>query len=112
MAAAILSVGLTAILTATSRCLAVISRSREYQEAQWALNRGIAENPFFLAEDIREQEVDAEEYDGYVFSRQVEDDEDEDGLFLVRSRVTWVRREREFVEEVVQYVYQVLEDVE
>ena len=106
LASVILGTGLTALLTAASRCLVVMRRSQEYQQAQWAMTRGELEFPIIYAEDIMDQGVSGEDYDGYTFSREVEDDEDEDGLYLVRSRVTWESAGREKVEEVAEYVYQ------
>ena len=111
LATLILSVGLSMMLTASARCLTVMRRSREYQRAQWALNRGMLEHPILFAEKIEEQDVDGEDYDGYVFSREIEDDEDEDGLFVVRTWVTWPSGGREMKEEVVEVVYQKPEGV-
>lgn len=106
LASVILGTGLAALLTATSRCLIVMRRSQEYQQAQWALTQGELEFPILYAEDIMDQDVSGEDYDGYTFSREIEDDEDEDGLYLVRSKVTWESAGREKIEEVVEYVYQ------
>lgn len=106
LASVIMGMSLTAMLTATSRCLVVMRRSQEYQQAQWALTQGELQFPILYAEDIMEQDVSGEDYDDYTFSREIEDDEDEDGLYLVRSKVTWQSAGREKFEEVVEYVYQ------
>ena len=111
LATLILGVALSMMLTASARCLTVMRRSREYQRAQWALNRGMLDHPILFTEKIEEQDVDGEDYDGYVFSRKVEDDEDEDGLYVVRSRVTWPSGGRELTEEIVEVVYQKPEGV-
>ena len=105
LAVAILGVGMAALLTGASRCVAVMKLSREYQEAQWVLELALLEHPIVEQDPIDEQEVDREDYDKYTFSREVEDDEDEDGLFVVRSRVRWPAGQGERTEEVVQYVF-------
>jgi prepilin-type N-terminal cleavage/methylation domain-containing protein len=111
LATLILSVALSMILTGSSRCLTVMRRSGEYQRAQWALNRGMLEHPILFTEKIEEQDVEGEDYEGYVFSRKIEDDEDEDGLYVVRTRVTWPSGGREMNEEIVEEVYQKPEGV-
>lgn len=106
LAALILGVGLTVVLTGASRCLAVMKQAREFQRAQWALDLGALEHPILFVEDIKEAGVDGEEYDGVTFSREVEEDDDEDGLYVVRSRASWGEEGKGAVEEVVEYVYQ------
>lgn len=106
LASAILAASLTALLTAASRCLQVMRRSREYQEAQWVRGMGELEYPLLFVEDIAEQSVSGVDYGRYTFSREVEDDEDEDGLYVVRTRVDWGQGPSKRYEEVYQYVYQ------
>lgn len=109
LAVAILSVGLSALLVAASRCIAVIRSARQYQEAQWVMGLGDLEHPIEITEeteDVMDFEVSDVEYtDGFVYSREIEDDEDEDGLYVVRTRVTWAGRARDLKEEVVGYIY-------
>jgi len=108
IATAILAAGLTVLLTGASRCLAVMKRSKQYQKAQWTLNLGELENPLILTNDVENMEVSAVDYPGgYTYSRTVDekDPEDKDGLYVVRSRVTWSSRSRESSEEIVRYVY-------
>ncbi|MCE9615331.1 MAG: prepilin-type N-terminal cleavage/methylation domain-containing protein [Lentisphaerae bacterium] len=108
IAAAILGVGLTALLTAASRCLAVMRAAQQYQDAQWALNLGELEHPVLPTQDYKDWEVSAEAYDhGMTYSREVEepDEERKDGLYLLRSRVTWSSKNRRGYEEVVRYVF-------
>lgn len=105
LAVAILSVGFTMLLTAAGRCLAVMKAAHTYQKAQWVLGLGQAEHPILDVEKIEDLEVDAEEYEGgFIFSRTVGEDEDEDGLYVLRTRVTWRAREQDYIEEVVRYV--------
>ena len=108
IATAILAAGLTILLTGVSRCLAVMKRSKQYQTAQWTLNLGELENPLAVTNDVEEMKVSAVDYpNGYTYSRDADekDPEDKDGLYVVRSKVTWSSRSRESSEEVVRYVY-------
>jgi len=107
LAAAILGVGLGMLLTGASRCLAALKQARKYQEAQWTLNRGLLDYPLMPTDDVEDWRVSGETYEnGLTFSRDVEEEpiEEEDGLFVVRSRVVWWEKGREGREEIVQYV--------
>ncbi|MDA0578273.1 MAG: prepilin-type N-terminal cleavage/methylation domain-containing protein [Verrucomicrobia bacterium] len=108
MAAAILGVGLTALLTAASRCLAVMRTAKQYQSAQWALNLGEIENPVLPSKEPEDWEVSATSYDGgMTYTREVEeeDEEQKDGLFILTSTVTWDRQGHHGSESVVRYVF-------
>lgn len=107
MAVVLLSVGLTAMLVAASRCLQVIRVAKAYQDAQWVLNLGELEHPILPTEDYEDWEVAETAYgDGYTYSRTVEEPEAyEDGLFILRSRASWSARDRNSYEEVVRLVF-------
>lgn len=105
LAVIILGVGFTVLLTGVSRCLAVVKIARNYQEAQWVLDLATLEYPMIAGVEPEDLEVDTVAYpDGYTFERVVEEDEDEDGLYVVRSRVTWTDRGRHGTEEAVRYI--------
>ena len=111
LAVAILSVGLVVLLTGASRCLAVIKISKNYQTAQWTMNMGDIDHPLVFTNDVKSLEVAPKEYDnGFTFERVVEDDEDEDGLYVVRTRVSWSDRGRHPYEETVRYLWEPPED--
>jgi prepilin-type N-terminal cleavage/methylation domain-containing protein len=108
VATLLLAVGMTSMLVAASRCLQVMKRASLYQETQWTLNRGELDFPMLPTEEVEDWDVSGETYEnGLMFSRTVEpsSEEEEDGLFVVTSRVTWSTRGRELYEEVVRYVY-------
>jgi prepilin-type N-terminal cleavage/methylation domain-containing protein len=107
LAAVILGVGLAVLMTAASRCLLVMKAARNYQEAQWVLGLGEADHPMAETNDLEDLNVAPTDYpNGCAFSREVEkDDEDEDGLHVVRTRVTWTQRGHEMKEEIVSYVF-------
>ena len=105
LAAFILGVGLMVLVTASSRCIAVLRRASLFQAARWALDRGEADNPLVRTNDVMTLAVKAESVaEGLTYSREIEEDENEDGLYVVRARVTWSRDGREFNEEVVRYM--------
>jgi len=110
LAIALLGAGLTALLVASSRCVLALKVARNHQTAHWTLSMGELEYPLVTSNEVEELEVSATTYDnGYTFERSVEeaDEEDEeDGLYIIRTRITWAERGGESFEEVVQYVYQ------
>lgn len=112
LATAILSVGLAMLLTAASRCLAVIRAAKTYQTARWTLSLGELEHPYNPSptNKVEDFEVDAYEPEpgnGFQFSRTVDDEaaEDTDGLRVIHTKVKWESRGHEAFEETVRYVY-------
>lgn len=107
LAALIMSIGLSGILLAASRCLAGMKKSQHYQTAQFVLQYGEATHPITETNAVESIAVASEStpVEGFTFSRDIEDDEDEDGLHVVRSRATWSSSGQESFEEVVRYVY-------
>lgn len=110
LAAAILSIGMTVLLVSASRCIAVMKVSKQYQTAQWVMGLGEVEYPLMTEtiDDIEDLAVrpDSSLLDGYTFSRTVEDNyDDEDGLFIIKSRVSWSEHGKESYHEVVQYIW-------
>ena len=107
LAIAIMSISAFALLAATSQCLAVASKARSYHIAVSVMDQGLLENPLIKTNEVDELGVD--EYqpleNGFVFSRVVEELEDEEDLFVLRTRVTWSRRGKQSFEEVATYLY-------
>jgi prepilin-type N-terminal cleavage/methylation domain-containing protein len=121
LAIAILGAGMAALLTAASRCLAVMKQARNYQTAQWVLGLGEAAYPPVATNDVEDLVVagDSSLVQGFTFSREIEQDEEhamgqdaqadsKEGLYFVRTRVAWAARGRNAQqEEVVSYVLQI-----
>jgi prepilin-type N-terminal cleavage/methylation domain-containing protein len=108
LAVAILGAGLTVLLTGAARCLVVMRNAKQYQRAQWAMKMGELEHPLIVSNDLEDLEVTGETYDhDFTFTREVDEEEesDDDGLFVVRTRVTWSDKGSEMKDEVVQYIY-------
>jgi prepilin-type N-terminal cleavage/methylation domain-containing protein len=113
LASAILSICLSGMLVCLTRCMRIMRASKKYHEAVKVLGMGDVKYPLRLDKDLEEMEVfeDSAILDGYTYSRVLEPppfgDEEED-IHLIRTRVSWMSRERESFHEVVQYIY--LED--
>jgi len=106
LAVAILGAGFAVLLTGASRCLAVVRRAHVYQEVQWTLSAGEADHPMFETNAIEDLVVAPYRYDnGLTYSREVGEDLDEDGLYVVTARIAWNARGRELSEDVVSLVY-------
>ncbi len=114
IAAGILGVSLAVLLTAASRCLLVLSMATHYQEAQLVRSQVEVEYPLIVTNELEDIEVPLMTLDnGMTFERVVEeDDEDEDNLYVVTTRIGWTARGAERFDEVVQYVYHEDEDDE
>lgn len=116
LAVSILGFGLTVMLTAISRCLAVFKLAKDYHIAQGVRSEGELENPLVLVKQDPDAEPDdfevsPERYrEEYTFSRTTEDPfddgENEDGrLVIVKTLVEWGGGGRNNSEEVAQYIY-------
>ena len=113
LAVAILGLGIVMMLTAISRCLRVLQVSTGYHDALWALSAGEAEFPMIVTDhdddtEPEDLEVSAEDFDGFVYERTIEDpyESEEDSevrLLVVKTRVAWAGRENEKFEEVTRY---------
>lgn len=106
LALAILSTGIFVLIETTARCLAVIQTSRHYQEARAVLDRGELDYPLHVTNSLHDNIVPPVDYPGgYRFSRDLDPVEGEEGLFIVKTRVTWSESGRASFEEVVSYLY-------
>ena len=113
LAVALLSLGLVIMLTAISRCLAVLKASTSYHRAMWALSAGEAENPIVLTEkkdfDPEDFEVSPVDIGGVTFERTVEDpdadaDDSDVRLLVAKMRLTRSAYGKQKTEEVPRYI--------
>ena len=105
LAVIILSVGLTVMLTAASRCLAIMRSAKNYQTAQWTLNKGDLDYPIVTTNDVKSLVVSPVEYPGgFSFSREIDDDDDKDHLYVMHTKVSWSDHSHQMSEEVIRYV--------
>lgn len=109
MALIIAVVGISALLGAMMRCLAVVSTARDQEMARSLLRRVEIEFPIdgkTIAETSDSGNFD--DVPGYSWSRNIlmVDEEERPGLFLVTTRVEWSRRSRMAGVEVTTYRYE------
>ena len=108
IALVILTVGVSSMMLAMSRCLSVVRTARNREVARGLLRRVDIENPIDR-ETIEETDEsgDFDDLEGYVWLRNIlmVDEEERPGLFLVTTRVQWAERGRDAFEEITTYKY-------
>ncbi|MEA2069134.1 MAG: prepilin-type N-terminal cleavage/methylation domain-containing protein [Verrucomicrobiota bacterium] len=108
IALVILSVGVSSMMVAMSRCLSVVRTARNREVARGLIQRVDIENPI---ESVDMEELsesgDFEDVEGYVWFREIlmVDEEERPGLFLVTTRIQWSERGRDALEEITTYKY-------
>ncbi|MEI8138762.1 MAG: prepilin-type N-terminal cleavage/methylation domain-containing protein [bacterium] len=114
MALAILAISAGVLMTATSRCLAVVSTAKNYYEARRILEIGELDYPLLVVQKKNEKELKALnlnvgpiEYPplNFTYQRTSERDAEKEDLVVVKSRVTWSAKGRQAFEEVTSYLY-------
>ena len=127
IATMILSLGLMTLMVSLGNCAAMMTLSKEYQDAQYVFSLGELEYPIVESADVeKELPVDPvngaelseaadrktmEMLEAYTFERTVDEKELEtnqvdDNLYVVRTRVSWGPGADQ-CEELVRYVRQV-----
>jgi len=92
MATVILGTVLIGMMQALSNCLAALALSRRIEALQSVLGLGEIAHPLVIEKDpVRELEVspDSSLRDGFTFSRECIDDESENNLYTVTTRVIY-----------------------
>ena len=105
MALAILSIGVFILVETTAKCLSVVRLSRNYQTVRAILDRGESEHPLRGTNSLEQNTVNPVEYDGFTFSRELQQIDGEKKLFLVTTRVAWSEKGQDAFEEMVGYLY-------
>jgi len=108
IALVILSVGVSSLMIAMSRCLSVVRTARNREVARSLILRVDVENPIETV-DMAElsDSGDFDDVEGYEWFRDIMevDAEEKPGLFLVSTRVRWSERGRDAFEEITVYKY-------
>jgi len=108
IAMVILSVGVSSMMLAMSRCLAVVRTARNRDVARSLLWLMDVEHPIDKQsiEELSES-GDFEDTEGYTWQREVimVDEEYRPGLYLVTTKIEWSRRGKSAFEELVEYKY-------
>jgi prepilin-type N-terminal cleavage/methylation domain-containing protein len=109
LALVIIGMGVAFLSTATSRCLALVTQSKIYHQARYALEMASLKYPIVEidGELVNKEVSDTEILPGFLFTRTAEAPEDyEDaGLFILRNRVTWESTSSNNFEETFRYFY-------
>lgn len=108
IALVILSIGVSALMMAMSRCLAVVRTARNHEVARGLFQRVDIENPIKTVEmDALSETGTFKKPDGYTWFREIEivDEEERPGLFLITTRIQWSERGRNTFEEIMTYKY-------
>lgn len=108
LATAILGIGLTTLVAATSRCLAVARKAKQYEMARRLIGQVDLEIPpnFEELEEGEESGQFERPYEAYTWEREIVEFEDEElEMFAVRTAVFWNDRGTEAKEEVMTYIY-------
>ena len=90
LAVFILGVCLLGIMQGITACVGVFDASTFVKQASNVLARGDAEHPLVIKNNPEEDLAvapDGSLLDGWTYERECLEDEDEDGLYLVRTRV-------------------------
>jgi len=114
IATMILAFGLMTLMVSLGNCAAMMTLSKQFQDAQYVFSLGELKYPIVESSDVEEElpvDPDTDLVEGYVFERTVDEkeldtNETDDGLYVVRTRVSWGTGENQS-EELVRYVRQV-----
>ena len=108
IALVILSVGVSSMMVAMSRCLAVVRTARNRDVSRSLLRQVDIENPIDrkTIEETSES-GDFEDHEAYTWYREIimVDEEERPGLFLVTTRIQWSERGKDAFEEIIAYKY-------
>ncbi len=108
IAMVILSVGVSSMMLAMSRCLAVVRTARSRDVSRSLLRQGDVEYPLDT-EALEEgwESGEFEDMEGYTWHREVimVDEEERPGLFIVTTRIQWSERGKDAFEEIIVYKY-------
>ena len=108
IALVILSVGVSSMMMAMSKCLSVVRTARNREVARGLFLRVDIEYPIENI-DIAElsESGDFDDVEGFTWSRDIltVDEEERPGLFLVTTRIQWAERGRNAFEEITMYKY-------
>ena len=108
LATAILGIGLTTLVSATTRCLAVARKAQQYEVVRRLIGQVDLEIPpnFEELEEGVENGRFGRPYEDYTWEREILEFEDEElEMFSVRTAVYWNDRGTEAKEEVMTYIY-------
>lgn len=108
LATVILGICMLSLMQGISACVEVFNASAFIHEAANVLSRGEAEYPMIIQTDPEVDLVvdsDSKLVEGWTFERAVDEDEDEDGLFVVKTKVVKGQGGLGMEQEFVRLIY-------
>lgn len=118
MALAIMGIGLAGLVAASSRCLAVVRKAKNYENTRRLLGEAEMKWQEFLLEREEDEPLEADseswnfeapfdQYRGTWTLEEVSEESDDEnaGLFKLALRVSWTEHGEEGFEEVMTYLY-------
>lgn len=112
LAIAILGIGITGLVMSASRCLAVISKARNYETARRLFGEIELKDPLFSGSKKKPEVGDEngtfeDPYADFKWERRIEqfDERDDNGLFRITMSVIWSEHGQQGREDVVTYLY-------
>jgi prepilin-type N-terminal cleavage/methylation domain-containing protein len=108
LAMVILTIGVSALMVAMSRCLGVVRTARNRETARSLIRLVDIDYPIERVDMTELSESgDFEGREGYTWFRDIEmvDEEERPGLFLITIRIQWAERGQNAFEEVSMYKY-------
>ena len=104
----ILSIGIAVLMLATSKCLSVLKSAKNQNIVQNLIQELNVEYPIVKV-DLQElyESGNFKKYDNFSWSREIEmvDEDDNPGLFLIKTKIYWTERGKNIFEEVNYYIY-------
>ena len=106
LAVVILGIGAGTLMVATARCMSVVVKAHHYSEAHRLILSVNTKQPLSRGE-INEGVESGTFEEGYRWEREILESENEDreGLYTIRTRVSWSDRSKTAFEEVITYFY-------
>ncbi len=118
IALAIMGIGIAGLVAASSRCLAVARKAKNYENARGLLGEAEMKWQEYLLEKEEDEPLEADSeswsfnapFEGYTGLWALEEvsqeaDDENEGLFTLRLRISWSEHGQENYEEVVTYLY-------
>lgn len=107
LALMVLGIGIFALVAAASRCLSSLKTAKAYHDARYTIDLGELEYPLVRTKDeVLNLNVPEETLEnGLTFSRESEESEEYEGIYVVRTRASWPTRNGTAYEETVRYLY-------
>lgn len=112
-AAMLLGLGLFTLMTGLTTCLKTIKIASDFQGVQWVFGLAQLAYPVTDVEELEDLVVEPDDQlaEGFVFQRTIDEklieneETDDDGLYVMRSRVSWGNGGDGECEELVQYIW-------